>query len=589
MKKKEKNKGRSLNSDPPPQDTSALTGPTSSNPRVPGNSDSCALLRTPTLPDLTAGEENLLDGLISEDQTMRDVDKEDNGNGSKASSEADSGDKNKNVSKNSVSSGSKSYAAAASKKGDRPAWVDDLLLSFAEIMRSQQPKKRILRKKVQFQAQPSASEQVPEVKPESHSLPHTTITDAEDGTHADAAALPVDAERDKDIDYKMAILESKLAAATSTNELMQLKLSTAESNAKRCEEERDEAAAETSRLTAELAAEKTANEAATSKSFVSSLGKPTAFSGSRGSDKLGARDWLTSISDYLASSKVANTDAQRVQFAETYLQGEAKRAWHVTRNTMSEDGITYAAFQQAIIDRWDPASSEINAMNELDDLKQTGSLTAFMQKFDRICSFIPTLTDREKVHKFLRNCNPAVATLIATDPQTKKRWTVYQDLKQYAINYVASLPPAAAAAHTTARPHLKRTGALGNIRQLVDSVHPSKRFRKSEEDGFQAAPGYGSNSARRHNSQPPRPAQPGFQWHKNAKQQWFSRHNNVIKWCHAHDICICCFETYDRGTTAKFHREHCGQPPQPDKKLPPGYEYESKNGQQQSPMPHKRH
>jgi hypothetical protein len=37
---------------------------------------------------------------------------------------------------------------------------------------------------------------------------------------------------------------------------------------------------------------------------------------------------------------------------------------------MSEDGITsYAAVQQAIIDSWDPASSEINAMNELEDSK----------------------------------------------------------------------------------------------------------------------------------------------------------------------------------------------------------------------------
>jgi len=318
------------------------------------------------------------------------------------------------------------------------------------------------------------------------------------------------------------------------------------------------------------------NESTTSKSFVSSLGKPTAFSGSKGTDKLGARDWLTSISDYLTSSKVASTDEQRVQFAETYLQGEARRAWHVTRTTMSEDGITYAAFQQAIIDRWDPASSEINAMNELDDLRQTGTLTVFITKFDRICSLSPDISDREKVHKFLRNCNPAVATLIATDPQTKKRWTVYQDLKQYALNYVASLPPAAAAATALANPRLKRPGALGNIRQMVDSaLQPqAKKSAAAVMTGFKLL--VAATTATEALLLVAATASPLHSPVSRCTAMPRDRHSPGTLMCSTSATQMtCAFAAslkYDRNTAAN-HRQHCTAPPRPDREYPPGYDF----------------
>jgi len=154
------------------------------------------------------------------------------------------------ASKNTVTSASKSYAATAAKKGNRnhrPEWVDELLLLFADKMR----KAPIRRKKVRFQqtvSQPAA--QCDPLSPTSHSSPSHTV-DEECAEANDFAANAADTGREKDTDYKLAILESKLAAANSANELLTLKLNSAESNVRRCEEERDEAAAEASRLTAQ--------------------------------------------------------------------------------------------------------------------------------------------------------------------------------------------------------------------------------------------------------------------------------------------------------------------------------------------------
>jgi regulator of replication initiation timing len=108
-----------------------------------------------------------------------------------------------------------------------------------------------------------------------------------------------------------------------------------------------------------------------SKSFTHSLAKPTTFSGMRAKNSLQARDWLQSVIDYMHSANNAPTELQQVQFAESYLVGEARRAWHAARITLATPtetdsspyaGITFAKFQQSIIDRWDPACSEISRM-----------------------------------------------------------------------------------------------------------------------------------------------------------------------------------------------------------------------------------
>jgi hypothetical protein len=308
----------------------------------------------------------------------------------------------------------------------------------------------------------------------------------------------------------------------------------------------------------------------TSKSFVSSLAKPASFSGNRKSDSLQARDWLQTINDYLSSSRIAKTVQQQIQFAETYLTGEARRTWHTIRSTLRKPtdadssayaGITFEQFQQALIDRWDPACSEVNAMHQLEKLQQTGSLQAFISAFDRLCSFVPDMSDREKVHRFLTQIDQGLVPLIATDPATKTRWHKYADLRTYALNYVASAP--AAARHTFSSK--RRSGKIDNVNSTL------KRFRHdgagpSNAGGFHV-PRYNrtsdnSDSADGNNS--------AFREYKNGNGAAFSRHHKLVAWCHANSICLCCYGTYTAATAGQ-HRQHCKQQPKPRNSFPSGY------------------
>lgn len=317
-------------------------------------------------------------------------------------------------------------------------------------------------------------------------------------------------------------------------------------------------------------AEHKADEAI-SKSFISSLAKPPSFSGVRSKDQLDARDWVSAVSDYLKSSGIANSDQQRIQFAESYLTGEAKRAWYTTRtahqstaDTSPYASISFDDFVQAILHRWQPNCSEIDAMNKLEDLYQTGSLASFITSFDRLCSFIPGMTDREKIHKLLRNIDPKVAEKIATDPQSKKRWSVYNDLRSFALNYIAATPVGTTNGYGTCGK--RSAGALENVIQVATG--DNKRLRRDSRGGF-ITPAY------HRQPQPPRPPQQPQQQQgngagsSNGTDHWqgffnaggvrFYRLSTFVKWANGNSICLCCHSSYTQGT--KTHRQHCKEAP----------------------------
>ena len=316
----------------------------------------------------------------------------------------------------------------------------------------------------------------------------------------------------------------------------------------------------------------------TSKSFVSSLAKPASFSGNRKSDSLQARDWLQTINDYLSSSRIAKTVQQQIQFAETYLTGEARRTWHTIRSTLRKPsdtdssayaGITFEQFQQALIDRWDPACSEVNAMHQLERLQQTGSLQSFISSFDRLCSFVPDLSDREKVHRFLAQIDQGLVPLIATDPATKTRWHSYADLRTYALNYVASAPAAARRTFASKR----RSGHIDGMQEMIKRHKHDGAGPSGSNGGFEV-PRYhrnnnGSSGSADGSGGP-------FKEFKNGNGIAFTRHHKLVSWCHANSICLCCYGAYTPATASQ-HRQNCKQAPKACGSFPQGYSLPKSN------------
>jgi len=415
---------------------------------------------------------------------------------------------------------------------------------------------------------------------------HPTVQQSNSDTLPDsitplATALPADAETNQRIQLLQAQLQAAQADAAKEKAVRQRaddQVRTLTIAMDDYKAQLEVASEEVAKLTSENDRLQMEATALHSKSFTHSLAKPTTFSGLRAKNSLQARDWLQSIVDYMHSTNNATTELQKVQFAESYLIGEARRAWHAARITLAKPtesdmssyaGITFAMFQQSIIDRWDPACSEIKAMNDLEELRQNGTLQSFVSNFDRICSYIPSMTDREKVHRFLKQIDPDLMSLLATDPTTKTRWTAYHDLRTYALNYVASAP-ALSARFNRKRP----TGVLQNVSNTsAEGLQQLKRVKTDGKGGWQTVANKHKPAASMGHNGPQQQQQqtPMFQDFTNANGRPFRRHRSLVAWCHGHGICLCCFAHYNTEAEKAQHREHCTAEPKHNKALPDGY------------------
>lgn len=327
-------------------------------------------------------------------------------------------------------------------------------------------------------------------------------------------------------------------------------------------------------LSEELTTTKQQLADAQGKQLVTMLAKPTPFSGSK-QDKLDIRDWLQSIHDYTSSTRLAKSEQQRIQIAESYLQGEAKRSWLITRSAMNNGSdnvyadITFEAFKEALVKRWDPACTEVVAQHRLDQLKQRGSLPDFVAEFDKLCSYVPDMQDREKVHRFLTSINSDLVDMVSTDPTTRQRWTKYEDLRSYALNHAAAA--AATALPAALRPHghhnrfKRRQDALASI---ANAAQAGAKRPRSFADVAAAGGGAVGGAAGAGSSRQAQQRSGRLVEYKNAKGMAFSRHPALVRWCHGNSVCLTCYEKYTPATASQ-HRHNCTKTPA--KGLPNGY------------------
>lgn len=339
---------------------------------------------------------------------------------------------------------------------------------------------------------------------------------------------------------------------------------------------------EVDRLKARAEAAESAAATASSKSFVQALAKPSQFHGSKKKDKITVTEWLDTVRDYLYSSKIASTTVQEVQIAESLLHDEARRGWKAAKIDLqtpgSSDpyaGITFDVFAKHLESRWNPTCTTVEARFKLDALQQQGmTMPHFISKFEDLCTHFPNMDEDDKIHRFLTKLHPRYATELAVDPATRQRWNSYLKLKEYATNYAATVVSNAA---LLKRP---RAGVLSAIHDMAgeaadqmqtgdgwEAARPRKRASPSKPSNSGSYAAAAAGGARTTGS-----PHPDFITRSNAKGDSFSRHKNVIKYCHANSLCICCYSKYTDATKAQ-HREHCTAAPKPDKVFPVGYKY----------------
>lgn len=187
------------------------------------------------------------------------------------------------------------------------------------------------------------------------------------------------------------------------------------------------------------------------------------------------------------------------------------------------------------------------------------------------------MEEEDKIHKFLTKLSDAYAD-IAIDPATRQRWTSYQTLKDYALTYAA-----AQASRPSPRKRIPYpAGALGRAADLAQGALKKQRT----DDGWQTAGGKRRQSGNANgagSSHGPRPHgrtnHPSFENYYNAANPpvLFSRHKQLVSWCHGNDICICCYSKYDSHTKQQ-HRQFCTATPATG--YPAGYQFNPRGKQQ---------
>jgi hypothetical protein len=110
-----------------------------------------------------------------------------------------------------------------------------------------------------------------------------------------------------------------------------------------------------------------------------------------GATKSSAKAWVQKLDAYLQLNPMMELDA--IKFSTLYLEGKAHEWWYHGMTTLGHAHITsYAYFTQRLMDRFDQGDPELH-FHELTQLRQTGSVEAFIEEFQRLAVMVPDVSE----------------------------------------------------------------------------------------------------------------------------------------------------------------------------------------------------
>jgi hypothetical protein len=169
---------------------------------------------------------------------------------------------------------------------------------------------------------------------------------------------------------------------------------------------------------------------------------PPKFSGE---DKGVVDDWTAAMRHWLAAGLVA--PEHEVLLARTFLvKGAASlfaaREAELPRLTTGDGRvyIPYADFESFLKEHFGYQDQEQVARDELDELRQTGSVEDFARKFQACTAKIKSMpmSEGDLIQRFRKGLRPEILQHVAVDPSTQKRWTSLQAFIAFASTYDAS-------------------------------------------------------------------------------------------------------------------------------------------------------
>jgi Retrotransposon gag protein len=240
------------------------------------------------------------------------------------------------------------------------------------------------------------------------------------------------------------------------------------------------------------------------------IAKPDTFSDSRKEAK--AEEWLFQVEQYFKLIN-ENKEEVKVQYAASLLRGAAATWWRSQTQGQDSQLCTWEEFKQGLISIFTPINGEQLARDRLANLRQTNTVSGYLQRFRVLCLQIPDITDKEKKDRFIRGLKryPGVevairqpasfedaAKLAATIEQAA---TTYQQGSFYNHQPAPSYGPqpmeigAMDQRKSTLRPHTFKGGAAGPSSSWRQSGPP--RPYQGPASRFPSGPKYCNNCKRR--------------------------------------------------------------------------------------------
>ena len=122
-------------------------------------------------------------------------------------------------------------------------------------------------------------------------------------------------------------------------------------------------------------------------------------------------DWCDSIDDYLVATGLVNTP-MIVNHVSSYFSGEAKTWWGFYKERANRGAVRsplkWAAFRDLITDHFSEKLQKRRAMDELQTLRQSGTVRDYTAEFQAIVIELPDLDEEYVRYRYVLGLNPDI-------------------------------------------------------------------------------------------------------------------------------------------------------------------------------------
>lgn len=191
--------------------------------------------------------------------------------------------------------------------------------------------------------------------------------------------------------------------------------------------------------------------------------KPDTFGGRREEN---VETWLFQVKQYLDLCKIEDEKTQ-VQMAAAFLKDTAAVWWRnrLTSSLADLGGLnTWSVFQTTLAGQFKPVNASKQARDRMARLRQTHSVQAYIHAFRSIALEIPSMTEEEKLDKFLRGLRDEIRV-----PVELRGPTSMEEAATFAERVDAIIHK-----NTTYRPRYSPADNSGPIPMEIDAIKRSK-------------------------------------------------------------------------------------------------------------------